>query len=275
MVRDEESRKPMMEMCNNRVGEETSNRRPIISGDIGSYSMLYKGRTKIMCLLFIASHYGGNQMLQLEALRIAHDDIKKGENTQLFRDLVNRINGSLDKTLLVGGYTQSGIQFDWRTREKICIGVAKGFAFLHEEVRPHIMHRDIKASNILLDRDLSSKISDFGLARLMQLNMTHVSTRVARTMGQLTRKADIYSFGVLLMEIVSARSNKNTRLPTEYQYLLERAWELYERNELVDLVDTGLNRVFDAEEACRYLKKEYIVLMRNLFFDCWCCCWAV
>ncbi|CAH2037321.1 unnamed protein product [Thlaspi arvense] len=72
--------------------------------------------------------------------------------------------------------------------------------------------------------------------------------------GQLTRKADIYSFGVLLMEIVSGRSNKNTRLPTEYQYLLERAWELYERNELVDLVDTGLNGDFDAEEACRYLK---------------------
>ncbi|CAN6885848.1 unnamed protein product [Brassica oleracea] len=173
-------------------------------------------------------------------------------------------NKSLDKTLLAGGYTRSGIQFDWRTRAKICIGVAKGLAFLHEEVRPHIIHRDIKASNILLDRDLSPKISDFGLARLMPPNMTHVSTRVAGTIGylapeyavrgQLTRKADIYSFGVLLMEIVSARSNKNTRLPTEYQYLLERAWELYERNELVDLVDTGLNGVFDAEEACRYLK---------------------
>ncbi|KAG2328439.1 hypothetical protein Bca52824_011167 [Brassica carinata] len=103
MERDDESRKPMMEMCNNRGGEETSNRRLIISGeplDIESYSMLYKGRTKIMRLLFIESHYGGNQMLQLEALRMAHDDIKKGENTQLFRDLVNRINGGLDKTLL-------------------------------------------------------------------------------------------------------------------------------------------------------------------------------
>ncbi|RID48349.1 hypothetical protein BRARA_I04868 [Brassica rapa] len=160
-------------------------------------------------------------------------------------------NNSLDKTLLVGGYTQSGIKFDWSTRANICIGVAKGLSFLHEEVTPHIVHRDIKASNILLDRDLSPKISDFGLARLMPPNMTHVSTRVAGTLGylapeyavrgQLTRKADIYSFGVLLMEIVSGRSNKNTRLPTEYEYLLERAWKLYERNELVDLVDTGLD----------------------------------
>ncbi|KAJ4890071.1 Protein kinase superfamily protein [Raphanus sativus] len=72
--------------------------------------------------------------------------------------------------------------------------------------------------------------------------------------GQLTRKADVYSFGVLLMEIVSGRSNKNTRSPTKYQYILERAWELYERNELVDLVDIGLNGIFDAEEACLYLK---------------------
>ncbi|CAF2115004.1 unnamed protein product [Brassica napus] len=173
-------------------------------------------------------------------------------------------NNSLDKTLLVGGYTQSGIKFDWSTRANICIGVAKGLSFLHEEVTPHIVHRDIKASNILLDRDLSPKISDFGLARLMPPNMTHVSTRVAGTLGylapeyavrgQLTRKADIYSFGVLLMEIVSGRSNKNTRLPTEYEYLLERAWKLYERNELVDLVDTGLDGLFDVEEACRYLK---------------------
>ncbi|KAL0722883.1 hypothetical protein Bca4012_037482 [Brassica carinata] len=183
MERDDESRKPMMEMCNNRGGEETSNRRLIISGeplDIESYSMLYKGRTKIMRLLFIESHYGGNQMLQLEALRMAHDDIKKGENTQLFRDLVNRINGGLDKTLLA-----------------------------------------------------------------------LVSLYAVR--GQLTCKADIYSFGVLLMEIVSARSNKYTRLPTEYQYLLERAWELYERNELVwnELSKVKANHVHGGEAVER------------------------
>ena len=81
-----------------------------------------------------------------------------------------------------GGYTRSGIQFDWSTRANICVGVAKGLAFLHEEVQPPIIHRDIKASNILLDRDLSPKISDFGLARLMPPNMTYVSTCVAGRM---------------------------------------------------------------------------------------------
>lgn len=171
-------------------------------------------------------------------------------------------NNSLAQTLLGAGH--SGIQFDWRTRSRICVGVACGLAFLHEEVRPHIIHRDIKASNILLDKDLTAKISDFGLAKLIPADMTHVSTRVAGTIGylapeyairgQLTRKADIYSFGVLLMEIVSGRCNTNTRLPIDQQYLLERTWDLYERKELVELVDTSLNGDFDAEEACRFLK---------------------
>lgn len=83
---------------------------------------------------------------------------------------------------LISGGGFSGIQFSWPTRSKICIGVARGLAFLHEEVRPYIVHRDIKASNILLDKDLTPKISDFGLAKLIPPDMTHVSTRVAGTM---------------------------------------------------------------------------------------------
>ncbi|XP_009361746.2 cold-responsive protein kinase 1 isoform X2 [Pyrus x bretschneideri] len=170
-------------------------------------------------------------------------------------------NNSLAQNLIGGS---SNLQFSWRTRREICIGIACGLAFLHEEVRPHIIHRDIKASNILLNEDLMPKISDFGLAKLIPPNMTHVSTRVAGTIGylapeyairgQLTRKADIYSFGVLLMEIVSGRCNTNTRLPIGEQYLLERTWKLYEQRELVGLVDTSLGGDFDAEEACRFLK---------------------
>ncbi|XP_020965164.1 putative serine/threonine-protein kinase isoform X2 [Arachis ipaensis] len=165
---------------------------------------------------------------------------------------------------LLGSGDHTSLLFNWQTRCKISIGVARGLAFLHEEVRPHIIHRDIKASNILLDRDLTPKISDFGLAKLIPANMTHVSTRVAGTLGylapeyaiggKLTRKADIYSFGVLLVEIVSGTCNTNSRLPMEEQFLLERAWNLYERNELVALVDISLNGKFDAEQACRFLK---------------------
>ncbi|GFQ00308.1 probable leucine-rich repeat receptor-like serine/threonine-protein kinase at3g14840 [Phtheirospermum japonicum] len=172
-------------------------------------------------------------------------------------------NNSLAKTL-IGGTNSSNIRFRWQTRTKICIGVARGLAYLHEEVRPHIIHRDIKASNILLDEDLNPKISDFGLAKLMPPNTTHVTTRVAGTIGylapeyairgQVTRKADIYSFGVLLIEIVSGRSNTNTRLPVDEHYILERTWKLYERSELVALVDESLHGDFDPVQACKFLK---------------------
>ncbi|XVF88033.1 hypothetical protein PTKIN_Ptkin19aG0016800 [Pterospermum kingtungense] len=171
-------------------------------------------------------------------------------------------NNSLAQTLLGGSH--SSLQFSWQARRNICIGVAKGLAFLHEEVRPHIVHRDIKASNILLDKNLMPKISDFGLAKLFPDNLTHISTRVAGTTGylapeyairgQLTRKADIYSFGVLLLEIVSGRCNTNRRLPLSDQYLLERAWDLYERGQLVELVDASLNGEYDDEEAQKFLK---------------------
>eukprot|EP00258_Populus_trichocarpa_P009884 XP_002316869.3 cold-responsive protein kinase 1 isoform X2 [Populus trichocarpa] len=171
-------------------------------------------------------------------------------------------NNSLAQTLLGGGH--SNIQFNWPTRRKICIGVARGLAFLHEEVQPHIVHRDIKASNVLLDDELEPKISDFGLAKLFPANLTHISTNVAGTAGylapeyairgQLTRKADIYSFGVLLLEIVCGRSNTNRRFPLEEQYLVERVWDFYQNLELVNLVDTSLAGDYDVEEACNYLK---------------------
>jgi serine/threonine protein kinase len=80
------------------------------------------------------------------------------------------------------GSRKSGIQFNWSTRVNICIGVAQGLAYLHDGVRPHIVHRDIKASNILLDKDLTPKISDFGLAKLLPPNASHISTRVAGTL---------------------------------------------------------------------------------------------
>ncbi|GLU15287.1 hypothetical protein SLE2022_317890 [Rubroshorea leprosula] len=171
-------------------------------------------------------------------------------------------NNSIAQTLLGGG--NNSIQFSWDTRSQICIGVAKGLAFLHEEVRPHIVHRDIKPSNILLDKNLIPKISDFGLAKLFPDNLTHISTCAAGTVGylapeyairaKLTRKADIYSFGILLLEIVSGRSHKDRRLPVAEQYLLERAWDLYEKGELVQLVDSSLNGDYNIEEALRYLK---------------------
>ncbi|KAB1199195.1 putative serine/threonine-protein kinase [Morella rubra] len=88
-------------------------------------------------------------------------------------------NNSLDQALL--GSKSSKIKLDWVKRSAISLGTAKGLAFLHEELVPHIVHRDIKASNILLDKDFNPKIGDFGLAKLFPDDITHISTRIAGT----------------------------------------------------------------------------------------------
>ncbi|KAL0912244.1 hypothetical protein M5K25_018206 [Dendrobium thyrsiflorum] len=183
-------------------------------------------------------------------------------------------NNSLAQTLL--GRNRSNIQFSWVTRSKICIGVARGLAFLHEEHQPHIVHRDIKASNVLLDKNLSPKISDFGFARLLPSNATHISTGVAGTLGylapeyavrgQVTRKSDVYSYGVLLLEIVSGRCNANTGFSYGEQFLLERypdamdgilvlqTWAHYERGTIERMIDSSLAGDVNTKEACKFLK---------------------
>ncbi|GLT86237.1 hypothetical protein SLE2022_043900 [Rubroshorea leprosula] len=104
---------------------------------------------------------------------------------------------------------------DWATRLKIALGAAKGLAYLHEDCHPRIIHRDIKSANILIDYSFEAKVADFGLAKLTQDNNTHVSTRVMGTFGylapeyassgKLTEKSDVFSFGVVLLEIITGR----------------------------------------------------------------------
>ncbi|XP_057950270.1 putative serine/threonine-protein kinase [Malania oleifera] len=170
-------------------------------------------------------------------------------------------NNSLDRALL--GPKNEHIQLDWGRRSAICIGTARGLAFLHEELVPHIVHRDIKASNILLDRDFMPKIGDFGLAKLFPDNITHISTRIAGTTGylapeyalggQLTMKADVYSFGVLILEIISGRSSARASWGGMEKLLLEWAWQLHEEGKLLELVDPELEE-FPKEEVIRYMK---------------------
>lgn len=240
----------------------------------GGFGSVYKGKLKhgnvaAIKVLSAESQQGVREFLtEIKVIsEIHHENLVKlygccveGDHRILVYNYLE--NNSLSQTLL--GSKKCSIEFTWRTRSSICIGIARGLAFLHEEACPRIVHRDIKASNILLDKDLTPKIADFGLARLMPPNATHVSTRVAGTLGylapeyavrgQLTRKADIYSFGVLLVEIVSGRCNTNMRLPNGDRFLLERTWEYYQRRELVELVDESLDGIYDVEETCRFLK---------------------
>ncbi|KAF6147070.1 hypothetical protein GIB67_036789 [Kingdonia uniflora] len=170
-------------------------------------------------------------------------------------------NNSLASALL--GPWSRRVDLDWSQRVAICIGTAQGLAFLHEDINPHIVHRDIKASNILLDRDFNPKIGDFGLAKLFPDNVTHVTTRVAGSMGylapeyallgQLTKKADIYSFGVLILEIVSGRSNSKSAWGEDLMLLVEWIWKLREEGRLLDILDPELVE-FPANEVLLFIK---------------------
>ncbi|KAK7324505.1 hypothetical protein VNO77_28107 [Canavalia gladiata] len=166
-------------------------------------------------------------------------------------------NNSLAHTLF--GREESHLMLDWPTRHKICVGIARGLAFLHEESQLKIVHRDIKATNVLLDKDLNPKISDFGLARLNEEENTHISTRIAGTygymapeyamFGYLTDKADVYSFGIVALEIVCGKSNTIYRSKEETVCLLDMARILKEEGKLMELVDERLNSNYNEEEV--------------------------
>ncbi|KAK8592443.1 hypothetical protein V6N13_063021 [Hibiscus sabdariffa] len=166
-------------------------------------------------------------------------------------------NNSLARALF--GSECNKLELDWPTRLKICIGIAKGLAFLHEESRLKIVHRDIKATNVLLDSDLNPKISDFGLARLDEEEKTHVTTRVAGTIGymapeyalwgHLTHKADVYSFGVLTMELVSGKNTNNFMPSEKFVCLLDWACHLRKSGNLTALLDERLRSEVKNEEV--------------------------
>ncbi|PHT47147.1 Cysteine-rich receptor-like protein kinase 8 [Capsicum baccatum] len=165
-------------------------------------------------------------------------------------------NKSLDCFLFAKEKSPS---LDWMKRFQIATGIARGLLYLHEEAPVRIIHRDIKAGNILLDEQLNPKISDFGLARLFPEDDTHVNTfKISGTYGYiapeyalhgyLSVKADVFSFGVLLLEIVSGRKNSDGRLGPQKADVLRYAWELFQERKTLELVDSSLEN-YDADEA--------------------------
>ncbi|TVU48498.1 hypothetical protein EJB05_08136 [Eragrostis curvula] len=147
---------------------------------------------------------------------------------------------------------------DWNTRVRIAVGVAEGLSYLHNVADPPIIYRDMKAANILLAEDFSPKLSDFGLAKVGPVgDRTHVSTRVMGTYGycapdyvvsgKLTVKSDIYSFGVLLLELITGRRIYDASRPKPEQNLL--AWSrpfLHDKRKFHLLVDPALHGRYPA-----------------------------
>ncbi|KAL6331677.1 hypothetical protein AAG906_014327 [Vitis piasezkii] len=128
------------------------------------------------------------------------------------------------------GQFSSQVQLDWRRRMKIIIGSAEGLLYLHHEVTPHIIHRDIKASNVLLDSDFEPLVADFGFAKLIPEGVSHMTTRVKGTLGYLapeyamwgkvSESCDVYSFGILLLEILTGKKPIE-KLPGRFKDLVD------------------------------------------------------
>ncbi|MCO5555349.1 hypothetical protein L7F22_008895 [Adiantum nelumboides] len=155
---------------------------------------------------------------------------------------------------------------NWSTRYGIVAGMAKGLAYLHEESHTRIVHRDIKPSNILLDDELNAVIADFGLARLVKDNATHVNTGVAGTIGYLapeyvlygalSEKVDVFSFGLVALEIVTGKQSAHSRL-------LTWVWEKYRDKKVLDLIDERLGDAFSPEEAIRVVHVALLCTQEN------------
>ncbi|KAK4278125.1 hypothetical protein QN277_016016 [Acacia crassicarpa] len=153
----------------------------------------------------------------------------------------------------------------WKQRYSLILGTARGLAYLHEEFHVCIIHRDIKTSNILLDDDFQPKIADFGLARLLPKDQSHLNTKFAGTMGytapeyamhgQLSEKVDTYSYGVVLLEIISGQKSGELKIDEASELLLQRAWKLYDRGMHIEFVDKTLDpNEYDAEEVKKIIE---------------------
>ncbi|KAK1415745.1 hypothetical protein QVD17_31531 [Tagetes erecta] len=156
-------------------------------------------------------------------------------------------NMSLDRFIFDAS---KGKALNWEKRFDIIIGTAEGLVYLHENNECRIIHRDIKASNILLDLRFRAKIADFGLARSFQDDKSHISTAIAGTLGymapeylahgQLTEKADVYSFGVLILEVVTGMENNRSKTTEYTDSLVAIAWHHFQQNKVEEIFDPNL-----------------------------------
>ncbi|CAK9275197.1 unnamed protein product [Sphagnum jensenii] len=158
-------------------------------------------------------------------------------------------NKSLDK-ILFHDHEDKIIDFTWDLRNNVLIGVASALAYLHEEWEQCVVHRDVKPSNVMLDQDFNPRLGDFGLARLITPSKNAQTTMLAGTIGYMapelattckaTTNSDVFSYGILALEVISGRHIFDTKVPEEEMILLDWVWKCYENEELFKVVDAKL-----------------------------------
>lgn len=210
--------------------------------------------------------------VEVEAIgRVRHKNLVRllgycaeGAGRMLVYEFVD--NGNLEQWL--HGDVGPVSPLTWEIRMKIILGTAKGLAYLHEGLEPKVVHRDVKSSNILLDKQWNAKVSDFGLAKLLGSEKSYVTTRVMGTFGyvapeyastgMLNERSDVYSFGVLIMEIISGRSPVDYGRPAGEVNLVEWLKMMVGSRRSEEVVDPLL----EVKPTSRALKRALLVSLR-------------
>ncbi|CAN1347420.1 G-type lectin S-receptor-like serine/threonine-protein kinase At4g27290 [Linum perenne] len=184
--------------------------------------------------------------------------VQRGERMLLYEFMPNR---SLD--VFIFDKTQSRL-LDWPKRYNIIKGIARGLLYLHQDSRLRIIHRDLKASNVLLDKDMNPKISDFGLAKTFVGNTIQGNTRnVVGTYGYMSPeyaidgiysiKSDVFSFGVMVLEVVSGERNRGFSRPDHQLNLLGHAWTLQREDRATELIDEQMREFYEQWQVLRLI----------------------
>lgn len=186
-------------------------------------------------------------------------------------------NGSLDKWIFK---KNQEFLLDWETRFNIALGTAKGLAYLHEDCDQRIIHCDIKPENVLLDDNYHAKVSDFGLAKLMTREQSHVFTTLRGTRGYLapewitnyaiSEKSDVYSYGMVLLEIIGGRKNFDPNETSDKAHFPSYAFKMMEEGKLRNILDSRLNideqsdRVYTAVKVALWCVQEDMSLRPSM-----------
>ncbi|KAL9384038.1 hypothetical protein Peur_024361 [Populus x canadensis] len=252
----------------------TNNFSPANKLGEGGFGSVYKGllaNAKEVAIKRFSRNSGqGTEEFKNEVMVIAmlqHRNLVKllgycnqdGEQILIYEYLPNK---SLDSFL----FDESRILLlDWRKRFDIIVGIARGILYLHQDSRVRIIHRDLKCSNILLDAEMNPKISDFGTAKIFEGNRTEDRTRrVVGTFGYMSPeyavfgnfsvKSDVFSFGVMLLEIVSGKNNNRFYQQKPPLTLIGYVWELWRLDKALEIVDPSLKELYHPREALKCLQ---------------------
>ncbi|URE23378.1 receptor-like protein kinase [Musa troglodytarum] len=180
-------------------------------------------------------------------------------------------NRSLDKVLFDPERSE---QLRWGTRYRIIRGIAQGLLYLHEESQLKIIHRDLKASNILLDAGMNPKISDFGIAKLFDADQTQDTTkRVVGTFGYMAPeyvkhgkfsvRSDVFSFGILVLEILTGRKNSKSYNSEHSESLLSYTWEKWRCGSILEMVDPALDGHYQGSDLLRCMQIGLLCVQEN------------